>query len=608
MLGLIFRRHFLFALFAFSLFAKNVLFRMATAHLDLFDTLCEYPGNFFVFWFGKLLPAVVIASFVYLFRKQWWTIVISLLTDLWILSNLFYFKANGLYLMPKEVMMAGNLHGFENSVLALMGWDVYVILLVSVVYIIGYFALSASKKQCFSIKCFGWVMGLSLLVDCWSNYYFNSQFYLVKEKIVPAPTFEQKMAHAWPFGLVYHDATTTRYNKEECLSMESNFAHDYLYSQSVISFLPAQWLFDYWNPMTDDVVITEEDKNKIDQLYDVNSASWRITNPQNNLLFILVESLESWPLEVVEGIHFMPYLSQLVDQEHVYYVPHVKSQIRHGISGDGQLTCMTGLLPIQNGAACVLFGENRFPNYASSFPSSVIINPVVGYWNQDIVTESYGFKKLIQPESDKECWPDAMTTDKMIDYIDTVQTFPFCALCLTIASHIPFGFGAEHPKYHLDGMPQTMIDYLNCLAYTDSCISVLVEHILNSPLSKNTTIVITVDHTAFRTNAFKDLERYAAEHSIDFSVEHNYVPLIIYSPMIGANERYEGESYQMDIYPTVCALLDSTVHVPSFGVDLRDSSSFNNRKVSEAEAYRLSDLIIRSNYFEHVRNDTIDCQ
>ena len=45
----LYKRHLLFLLFALSLFVKNVLFRMATAHLDQWSTLCEFPGNFFVF-------------------------------------------------------------------------------------------------------------------------------------------------------------------------------------------------------------------------------------------------------------------------------------------------------------------------------------------------------------------------------------------------------------------------------------------------------------------------------------------------------------------------------------------------------------------------------
>ena len=64
----------------------------------------------------------------------------------------------------------------------------------------------------------------------------------------------------------------------------------------------------------------------------------------------------------------------------------------------------------------------------------------------------------------------------------------------------------------------------------------------------------------------------------------------------------------MDVFPTVCALIDSTAVVHTLGVNLRDSVAVANRKITEAEAYRLSDMIIRSDYFAQERKDSVDCQ
>lgn len=292
----------------------------------------------------------------------------------------------------------------------------------------------------------------------------------------------------------------------------------------------------------------------------------------------------------------MPRLSKFIGQEHVFYANRVKSQIRGGISGDGQLIYMTGVLPVSHAAACLMYGENTYPNFASAFAYSNLFNPCIGAWNQSVVTQSYGFQHLTEPE--KTTRLDEVILGKEIECIDTLRQQPFCLLSLTITSHIPFSYGADHPKNRVEGMPATMSDYLNSLAYTDSCIATVVDRVLqDSALANNTDIIITGDHTAFRTNAFKEMEEYAATHGIDFKVGQNRIPLIIYSPTIEGNERYCGEAYQMDIYPTVCALIDSSAHVPSFGVNLRDSTALANRPVSEEEAYRLSDLIIRSNYF-----------
>ena len=598
-------KHLLFLIFALSIFLKVVAFRIATAHLDLLDTLREYPGNFLVFWIGKLLPAVVIASFVYITRQKWWTIVDSLLIDLWIISNLLYFKANGLYLTPEAIMMAGNLHGFENSVLALLGWDVYAILLITAAYIVSCIAIdylpTIQQKKLYK-RLFFIYISLALLADCWSNYHFNPDYYLEKEYGVTPPTFDVRITHAWPFGLVYyHTVSKVRYEACDTGQLYNGFAHDHLYFQSVISFLPAMWLFDLWEQK--DVTLTDEQKRTLDDYFKGKDKAHKSITPTQNLLFILVESLESWPWEKVCGHDYMPWLSQFIGQEHVFYAEKLKSQVLHGVSGDGQLICMTGLLPIQRGIACIHYGGNTYPNFTSSYEYTVAMNPSKGYWNKTEIFPKYGFLNLVEPEAD---WTnDEWTARQTIHAIDSLQdSQPFCLLSLTITSHIPFTYGADHPKHQVEGMPKTMADYLNCLAYTDSCIALVVDRVLqDSALADNTTIVITGDHTAFRTSAFKDMEEYATVHGIDFKVGKNYVPLIIYSPDIEGNERYDGEAYQMDVFPMVCALIDSASHVPSFGVNLRDSVALANRPVTEEEAYRLSDLIIRSNYFGEKKQD-----
>ena len=158
-------------------------------------------------------------------------------------------------------------------------------------------------------------------------------------------------------------------------------------------------------------------------------------------------------------------------------------------------------------------------------------------------------------------------------------------------------------------MPQAMSDYLNCLHYTDSCIGVLLDSVLNSPLAENTTIVITGDHTIFRDEiGFSDMTRYAQDNNIDFKAGHTFTPLIIYSPNIEGNINITDTCYQMDIFPTILHLIGADDYYwQGFGVNLLDSVARNNRQITENEAYRLSDLMIRSDYFRHysAERDTI---
>ena len=71
-------------------------------------------------------------------------------------------------------------------------------------------------------------------------------------------------------------------------------------------------------------------------------------------------------------------------------------QVRHGVSADGQMIGVTGLLPISEGATCRLYNTNVYPNYAHLYTSSAIINPCKGTWNQEQMTKCYQFDTLIE--------------------------------------------------------------------------------------------------------------------------------------------------------------------------------------------------------------------
>ena len=169
---------------------------------------------------------------------------------------------------------------------------------------------------------------------------------------------------------------------------------------------------------------------------------------------------------------------------------------------------------------------------------------------------------------------------------------------------MPFTYGSTHPKHVVEGMPNIMSAYLNCLAYTDSCIGTLLDAIQNSPLAANTTIVISGDHTIFRSQD-AEMDRFAKANNIPMRTGHTFTPLIIYSPEIEGNIQVTDTCYQMDIFPTILHLIGAEDYYwHGFGVNLLDSAARNNRPCTEQEAYRLSDLIIRSDYFRNMDTQT----
>ena len=146
-------------------------------------------------------------------------------------------------------------------------------------------------------------------------------------------------------------------------------------------------------------------------------------------------------------------------------------------------------------------------------------------------------------------------------------------------------------------MPVIMSAYLNSMYFADSCIGLIIDRVLGSDLAENTAIVITGDHTVFRTQD-NEFDQFAKNNGVNMETGKTSVPLIVYSKEIGENTVNKELCYQMDVYPTIMDVLGcKNYYWQGFGVSLIDPTGIKQRTVSENEAYRISDLIIRGDYF-----------
>lgn len=118
---------------------------------------------------------------------------------------------------------------------------------------------------------------------------------------------------------------------------------------------------------------------------------------------------------------------------------------------------------------------------------------------------------------------------------------------------------------------------------------------------RNTSIVITGDHKIFADDIHAMYKDYCIDYNERYKIEKSGCPLIIYSPNI--NEKVSNSTqtyYQMDIYPTVLALMgfSDCYYWKGFGVNLLYSMACHNRPVTEEDACMLSDKLIRANFFK----------
>lgn len=374
----------------------------------------------------------------------------------------------------------------------------------------------------------------------------------------------------------------------------------YIQTRSIIAYFPAMF-FDYmYNLNCPKENINNISEEVLARCLNKDNKQIRLPAKSSNLLIILVESLESWAIADIEGFKIMPNLSNFIEtHESLLFASKIVSQVKHGVSGDGQMILNTGLLPISNGSACNDYGNNTFPNFAHFYYESMVIAPSLT-WNQDVVTPQYGYKHLFIPETDNWLKIQDDTLLSVCNQYTTKTKAPYCVQTITISSHTPFN-RISHSIPLEANIPQYMYDYIRMLHYTDSCLGNLLESMQSHDLLKNTTIIITGDHTIFKDQLLREFRPYALKYNLSMKNGKNYVPLIIYSPNISRKTLLEEEYYQMDIYPTIMHLIGcEDYYWKGFGVNLLDSVARHSRSISEQEAYELSDKLIRSNYFAKI--------
>ena len=597
----------LFALFAILLFIKCLLF-----HKDAFNVIdvCSFwhnPLSFYKFYMAKLLMPLVLSSFLFITRSYWWTIIVSFLVDIWCVANLIYYKTYDAFLSVYDILLVGNMEGAWSSVTAYFDWYMFVMFALTLLWGILYVVFPKIILKRNWKRFTGSLLVIYLLAYANNFFIYNPKFWSASQATLQL----QEELKDWmifindhggdvkrsdtpiaylPFYRIYLDATGKN-------MVKNNFMERYIKVQSILSDFFAinlYYILHNNHPVEEFIALTDDEIALIKPCINTDTVC---QVPQNNLIVILVESLEDWPLHhEIEGQAIAPCLKRLTQHEHILYCNKITSQALRGNSGDGQMTINTGLLPIQNGVACMHYGNNEYPNFAHFYPNSILVNPWSKIWNQDTMSIRYSYREMIEPEEGK--WEDEQILAVVLDSLKASKE-PSCIFAITVSTHSPFN-RVRNNKITTTA-PTILNRYMQCLNYTDSCIGAFMDQVLNDPQLAQSTIVITSDHTIFKPAMLPAFMDYATQHNLSIASGENYSPLIIYSPEIKGNIQTNEICYQMDVFPTILHLIGcEDYYWKGFGVNLLDSVARNNRPITEQEAYTLSEKIIRANYFSTI--------
>ena len=498
-----------FILYVIAIFTKCIVFHYSCFGYIAFSSLGHAPAEFFSFYASKLFPAVFIASFVFLSKRYWWTIVVSVIIDLWLIANIIYYRANELFINVDAISMIDNMDGFWSSIWLYVNWECLFILLTSA--LVAAVAIIVKGNNNRNRQLWGISMGFAAL------------FHIINA--LCGCDYDMKHAlrpNTWP--------------QHKGLFIAPRYAADgyyagweswYIEGSSVLQYAIAEAVYVICRTDANnyETRLSDSDYAIIEKLT-TDSVDYSIV-PNSNLLLILVESLESWPIGLSDANHqpIAPNIDDLVRGK-CLYCSKIKSQVLQGTSGDGQMIANTGLLPIQPGAACVLYGTNKFPGFAHLYGNGGVLYPN-NAWNQAIISRAYGYSFSRKPKHSTD--KDEIVFDMLKAHLDTVTT-PHCTQAITISMHGPFDRVNVKSLFFDDNFPNTLAKYFNCLHYTDSCIGDFLQKIECDSLFANTTIVITGDHTVFKSSMLREFQPFTEKYNYPIPKEESYCPLIIYSP------------------------------------------------------------------------------
>lgn len=545
---------------------------------------------------GTLLKALGDAALImtpyWLLSPKWrWTALLPIwLFALWGVSNIAYYRFWGDLIPPASVTMGGNVDGnlMEYGFSLLRPRDLLFLLIPSSSTFLYFFV---KPQQCgsFPIKYKIAFLCLSIMIGlCGQFSYFKSTY-----------SWRNSISQR-SFNEGLHDHFIGGYSGQNQL---------YTYNGAV--YYGFRFIYDIFEVLSNSIELTnsqvEEIKKFLDNYTQQRDNNGTLHNLDSlNIVYIIVESLNSDMLHKnVEGFEIMPFLDSLASAEGTVLFDNVVSQTKASSSSDGHLLLMTGLLPPEKVSYSITYGsKNKFPSIADVLPAHhkyLLLADEGVCWNEGNTLRQFGLGQPLAIKDRPEYSIDILGKDgamfrQATDMLKEIKE-PFFMTLMTISMHIPFkekAWKAPDAIEKSERLSRREKDYANMCHHTDKYIREFVES-----LPENTLVFIASDHSQHFT---KNENEYVDTNGVFMAVNSGRTAQI--SRVVG----------QVNIFPATIEILgrsDSSYGglAPSAFNPAVDGTIDSYEKIhgnpspatldTLRRAYKISDLIIRSDYFAH---------
>lgn len=517
----------IYALTAAILFLKLIIFDIFWCNSTTF-TPFSHPE----LWLSSAVVTMIFMTPLVFFRLWKTEIVIFFLLDILLIANLCYFSTYFNAIPLSSYALIGNLSDFTDSVWSSLS-PTY--LIFPFLTLLGALFLFFNRKSLNKISASDKIIYADLLFLLFS---------LLMILQIKDGGFKNRI---------------DRMRKDA-----------YLYGSVVPNFTVFGYLiYDIFNVNPQ---ITESERKEIEQFIaeTPDMVTLQVEQPKN-VVFILVESLESWVLETtVEGQEITPHLNKILTDTTTLYVPNVLTQVRSGRSIDGQLIYFTGLLPMLSGVYSTEHPGNTFFSLPKALKEKrgttnyLVTGDKIKTWNQEGVAKAFGIDRFfsrpdfrMEESSGKhKRIGDRALMRQLIEKLKAKELWKDNENCflqiVTFTSHYPFRIDDSLKSVRFSAaMPEIMRDYLTSVHYTDEALGIILDYLKNRPDYKETMIVIVGDHEGLASSRKSLVESPSGKGVVS---PWQLTPLIVVnSPIAG---KYTPVIGQVDVYPTLLTLLD----------------------------------------------------
>ncbi len=317
-------------------------------------------------------------------------------------------------------------------------------------------------------------------------------------------------------------------------------------------------------------------------------------NRDKNLILIVVESLNAFAVHAeVNGQKVMPCLSSLANDSTVISCLNMRSQIKSGVSSDGQLMFNTGLYPTTDGIVALDYTDNKFISLAKELGgySTEVICEKPALWNHDKTNKAYEFDGLITDTNslsrERALSRDMVLMQEVGALMDTLTTKPNFIFATTMCMHTPYeeAFSPMPAFIAKSNVEEQLKKYYHVCNVFDQALSYFLQRLQASGHYQNSVIAIASDHAG-------DIGNHGQEQPIVFMVLNS-----------GYGKQIAEPINQVDVYPTLLEIMarntNSRYTGMGFSIFNPNRESFRAKRDSlQQEATEVSNLMMSGNWFK----------